>query len=58
MPRVADDANIGGDPLAGQDDAREVMAAGQRKPAGRGLHRAPTGDEVALEPQAIVPSRS
>ncbi len=56
MPGVADDADVGGDPLAGQNDAREVMAAGQGEPAGRGLERAPAGEKIALEPQAIVPS--
>ena len=28
MPGVTDDTDVGGDPLAGQDDAREIMATG------------------------------
>jgi len=28
MPRIADDAEVGGDPLAGKDDVLEIVAAG------------------------------
>src|ERR1700749_1188342 len=55
MSRIANDADIGRDPLAGEGDSFEIAAAGQSEVAGGGLYRAPAGDEVALEPQAIVP---
>ena len=28
MPRIADDAEVGGDPLAGEDDILEIVTAG------------------------------
>src|SRR5215210_7268593 len=56
MPRIADDAEVGRDPLAGKEDILEIMAAGQGECASRGPCRPQAGDEVALEPQPIVPS--
>src|ERR1700752_3510030 len=55
MSGIANDADVGRDPLAGEGDSLEIVAAGQSEVAGRGSCRAPAGDEIALEPQAIVP---
>src|ERR1700760_5032279 len=55
MSRIANDTDVGRDPLAGEGDSLEIVAAGQSEVAGGGLCRAPAGDEIALEPQAIVP---
>ena len=55
MPGIANDTDVGRDPLAGEGDSPEIVAAGQSEVAGRGPCRAPVGDEIALEPQAIVP---
>src|SRR4051794_5799414 len=54
MPRIADDAEVGRDPLAGKDDVLEIVAAGQGECASRGPCRPQAGDKVALEPQPIV----
>src|SRR4051794_34243767 len=35
MPRIADDAEVGRDPLAGKDDILEIVAAGQGECASR-----------------------
>src|ERR1700761_7923889 len=56
MSGIANDADVGRDPLAGEGDSFEIMAAGQGEVAGGGFCRAPAGEEIALEPQAIVPS--
>src|ERR1700752_507726 len=56
MSRITNDADVGGDTLAGEGDSLEIMATGQGERARRGSDRAPAGDEVALEPQPIVPS--
>src|SRR6201986_3592608 len=56
MSGIANDADVGRDPLAGEGDSFKIVAAGQSEAAGRGFGRAAAGDEVALEPQAIVPS--
>src|ERR1700750_2098432 len=55
MSRIANDADVGRDPLAGEGDSLEIMTAGQGEVAGRGCCRAPAGEEIALEPQPIVP---
>ena len=55
MSRIANDADVGRDALAGEGDSLEIMATRQGERAGRGPCCAPVGDEVALEPQAIVP---
>ena len=55
MSRIANDADIGRDTLAGEGDSFEIVAAGQGEVAGRGCCRAPAGEEIALEPQPIVP---
>src|ERR1700757_2462988 len=55
MSGIANDADVGGDPLAGEDNSFEIVAAGQSEGAGRGLCRAPAGEEIAFEPQPIVP---
>src|SRR6202012_2610896 len=54
-PGIANDADVGGDPLAGEDNSFEIVAAGQSEGAGRGFCRAAAGEEIALEPQPIVP---
>src|ERR1700757_4177191 len=41
MSRIANDADIGRDPLAGEGDSFEIAAAGQSEVAGGGLYRAP-----------------
>jgi site-specific DNA recombinase len=56
MSRIANDADVCRDALAGEGDSLEIMASRQGERAGRGPCCAPVGDEVALEPQAIVPS--
>src|SRR3954464_13553724 len=56
MPRIADDAEVGRDPLAGKDDILEIVAAGQGERASCSSCRSQVGDKVALEPQPIVPS--
>src|ERR1700755_3558485 len=55
MSGIANDADVGRDPLAGEDNSFEIVAAGQSEGAGRGCCRAAAGEEIALEPQAIVP---
>ena len=55
MSRIANDADVGRNPLAGESDSFEIVAAGQSEAAGRGFCCAPAGEEIALEPQAIVP---
>src|ERR1700751_3709954 len=55
MSGIANDADVGRDPLAGEGDSFEIVAAGQSEAAGRGCCRAPAGEEIALEPRAIVP---
>ena len=47
MSGIANDADVGRDPLAGQGNSFEIVAAGQAEVAGRGCCRAPAGDEVA-----------
>ena len=56
MSRIANDADVCRDTLAGKGDSFEIVAAGQGEVAGRGCCRAPAGEEIALEPQPIVPS--
>ena len=56
MSGIANDADVGRDPLAGEDDSLEIMATRQGERAGGGCCCAPAGEEIALEPQAIVPS--
>jgi len=55
MSGIANDADIGRDALAGEGDSFEIVAAGQGETAGGGSCRTPAGDEIALEPQPIVP---
>src|ERR1700749_3706106 len=55
MSGIANDADVGRDPLAGEDNSFEIVAAGQSEGAGRGFCRAAAGDEIVLEPQPIVP---
>src|SRR5246127_3083495 len=55
MSGIANDADVGGDPLAGEDNSFEIVPAGQSEGAGRGFCRAAAGEEIALEPQPIVP---
>ena len=56
MSRIANDADVCRDPLAGEGDSLEIVAAGQSEAAGCGLCRAPAGEKIALEPQPIIPS--
>ena len=55
MSRIANNADVGRDALAGEGDSFEIMATRQGEVAGGGFCRAAAGDEIALEPQAIVP---
>ena len=55
MSGIANDADVGRDTLAGEGDSFEIVAAGQSEAAGRGFCCAPAGEEIALEPQPIVP---
>src|SRR6201995_6071786 len=56
MSRIANDADVCRDPLAGEGDSLEIVAAGQSEAAGCGLCRAPAGEKIAPEPQPIIPS--
>ena len=55
MSGIANDADVGRDALAGEGDSLEIMAIRQGERASRGPCCAPVGDEIAFEPQAIVP---
>src|ERR1700756_4100455 len=56
MSGIANNADVGRDALAGEGDSFEIMATRQGEVAGGGFCRAAAGEEIALEPQAIVPS--
>src|SRR6201993_3540486 len=55
MSGIANDADVGRDPLAGESDSFKIVAAGQSEVPGGGFCRVAAGDEIALEPQPIVP---
>ena len=57
MSGIANDADVGRNPLAGEGDSFEIVAAGQSEAAGRGFCCAPAGEEIALEPQADSTTR-
>jgi hypothetical protein len=48
MSKIANDADVGRDPLAGEGDSLEIGAAGQGERVGGGLCRVPADEEIAL----------